>query len=146
MEDLSAPPRPPLPQAYEPNSPAVPPLPSRVASSGRPAPPPPPHRSPEDRDRKAGQRNGTHSVSCRPLTNGSMTQPCALVPHLCLIPLDLFHHHIGGHILGLFSVFLIILFSFTRLICESFTFPLFQYHFGELFHYFLEFSLDPCCS
>nr|XP_046200404.1 pleckstrin homology domain-containing family A member 5-like isoform X7 [Oncorhynchus gorbuscha] len=61
VEDLSAPPRPPLPQAYEPNSPAVPPLPSRVASSGRPAPPPPPHRSPEDRDRKAGQRNGTHS-------------------------------------------------------------------------------------
>ncbi|XP_042157787.1 pleckstrin homology domain-containing family A member 5 isoform X2 [Oncorhynchus tshawytscha] len=59
VEDLSAPPRPPLPQAYEPNSPAVPPLPSRVASSGRPAPPPPPHRSPEDRDRKAGQRNGT---------------------------------------------------------------------------------------
>uniref|UniRef100_A0A8C7D5T0 Pleckstrin homology domain containing A5 n=1 Tax=Oncorhynchus kisutch TaxID=8019 RepID=A0A8C7D5T0_ONCKI len=52
VEDLSAPPRPPLPQAYEPNSPAVPPLPSRVASSGRPAPPPPPHRSPEDRDRK----------------------------------------------------------------------------------------------
>ncbi|KAM9570502.1 pleckstrin homology domain-containing family A member 5-like isoform 14-T15 [Salvelinus alpinus] len=61
VEDLSAPPRPPLPQAYEPNSPAVSPLPSRVASSGRPAPPPPPHRSPEDRDRKTGQRNGTHS-------------------------------------------------------------------------------------
>ncbi|CAB1322669.1 unnamed protein product [Coregonus sp. 'balchen'] len=57
VEDLSAPPRPPLPQAYEPNPPAVPPLPSRVTSSGRPPPP----RGPEDRDRKAGQRNGTHS-------------------------------------------------------------------------------------
>ncbi|XP_045079488.1 pleckstrin homology domain-containing family A member 5-like [Coregonus clupeaformis] len=60
VENLSAPPRPPLPQAYEPNQPnlaAIPHLPSPVTSSGRP----PPHRGSEDRDRKAGQRNGTHS-------------------------------------------------------------------------------------
>uniref|UniRef100_A0A8C7XS48 Pleckstrin homology domain containing A5 n=1 Tax=Oryzias sinensis TaxID=183150 RepID=A0A8C7XS48_9TELE len=51
-EDL-VPPRPPLPQSYEPNSPIAPPLPShagvRPSSLHRPE------------DRKANQRNGTHS-------------------------------------------------------------------------------------
>ncbi|RVE71656.1 hypothetical protein OJAV_G00054000 [Oryzias javanicus] len=51
-EDL-VPPRPPLPQSYEPNSPTAPPLPShagvRPSSLHRPE------------DRKANQRNGTHS-------------------------------------------------------------------------------------
>uniref|UniRef100_UPI003AABE6E5 pleckstrin homology domain-containing family A member 5-like isoform X3 n=1 Tax=Centroberyx gerrardi TaxID=166262 RepID=UPI003AABE6E5 len=52
-EEDSVPPRPPLPQSYEPNPPAVPPLPShagvRPSSLHRPE------------DRKASQRNGTHS-------------------------------------------------------------------------------------
>ncbi|KAM3870478.1 pleckstrin homology domain-containing family A member 5 [Diretmus argenteus] len=51
-EDL-VPPRPPLPQSYEPNPPTVPPLPSNVGVR-----PSSLHR-PEDR--KAAQRNGTHS-------------------------------------------------------------------------------------
>ncbi|XP_023991392.1 pleckstrin homology domain-containing family A member 5 isoform X3 [Salvelinus sp. IW2-2015] len=62
VENLSAPPWPPLPQAYEPNQPnlpALPPLPSPVTTIWRPSQPP--HRGPEDRERKAGQRNGTHS-------------------------------------------------------------------------------------
>ncbi|XP_034391033.1 pleckstrin homology domain-containing family A member 5-like isoform X6 [Cyclopterus lumpus] len=54
-EDDSVPPRPPLPQSYEPNPPNVPPLPShagvRPSSLHRPE------------DRKASHRNGTHSVS-----------------------------------------------------------------------------------
>ncbi|KAL0968711.1 hypothetical protein UPYG_G00270630 [Umbra pygmaea] len=61
-QDVSAPPRPPLPRAYEPNQlgPTADPSPAcPVSSSGRP--PPPPHRAPDDRDRKTGQRNGTHS-------------------------------------------------------------------------------------
>lgn len=53
-EDL-VPPRPPLPQSYEPNPPTVPPMPShagvRPSSLHRPE------------DRKANHRNGTHSVS-----------------------------------------------------------------------------------
>ncbi|XP_068458329.1 pleckstrin homology domain-containing family A member 5-like isoform X4 [Clinocottus analis] len=52
-EDDSVPPRPPLPQSYEPNPPNVPPLPShagvRPSSLHRPE------------DRKASHRNGTHS-------------------------------------------------------------------------------------
>ncbi|XP_037622828.1 pleckstrin homology domain-containing family A member 5 isoform X20 [Sebastes umbrosus] len=52
-EEDSVPPRPPLPQSYEPNPPNVPPMPShagvRPSSLHRPE------------DRKAGHRNGTHS-------------------------------------------------------------------------------------
>uniref|UniRef100_A0AAZ3RTB0 PH domain-containing protein n=1 Tax=Oncorhynchus tshawytscha TaxID=74940 RepID=A0AAZ3RTB0_ONCTS len=62
VENLSAPLWPPLPQAYEPNQPnlpAIPPLSSPVTTIWQP--PQPPHRGPEDRDRKAGQRNRTHS-------------------------------------------------------------------------------------
>lgn len=55
QEEDSVPPRPPLPQSYEPNPPTVPPLPSRASIR-----PPSLHR-PEDR--KANSRNGTNSVS-----------------------------------------------------------------------------------
>ncbi|KAM9352591.1 pleckstrin homology domain-containing family A member 5-like isoform 2-T2 [Symphorus nematophorus] len=52
-EEDSVPPRPPLPQSYEPNPPTVPPLPShagvRASSLHRPE------------DRKANHKNGTHS-------------------------------------------------------------------------------------
>ncbi|XP_059190429.1 pleckstrin homology domain-containing family A member 5-like isoform X2 [Centropristis striata] len=52
-EEDSVPPRPPLPQSYEPNPPNVPPMPSHAGVR-----PPSLHR-PEDR--KANHRNGTHS-------------------------------------------------------------------------------------
>ncbi|KAM8751426.1 pleckstrin homology domain-containing family A member 5 isoform 13-T13 [Acanthopagrus schlegelii] len=52
-EEDSVPPRPPLPESYEPDPPTVPPLPSRAGIR-----PSSLHR-PEDR--KANQRNGTHS-------------------------------------------------------------------------------------
>ncbi|XP_073328352.1 pleckstrin homology domain-containing family A member 5-like isoform X4 [Pagrus major] len=52
-EEDSVPPRPPLPESYEPNPPTVPPLPSRAGVR-----PSSLHR-PEER--KANQRNGTHS-------------------------------------------------------------------------------------
>ncbi|XP_068578515.1 pleckstrin homology domain-containing family A member 5-like isoform X1 [Cebidichthys violaceus] len=52
-EDDSVPPRPPLPQSYEPNPSTVPPMPSHAGVR-----PPSLHR-PEDR--KASHRNGTHS-------------------------------------------------------------------------------------
>lgn len=64
-EDL-VPPRPPLPQSYEPNPPTVPPLPSRAGVR-----PSSLHR-PEDR--KANHRNGTHSVSS--LTRWPHGWPC----------------------------------------------------------------------
>lgn len=55
QEEDSVPPPPPLPESYEPDPPTVPPLPSRAGIR-----PTSLHR-PEDR--KANQRNGTHSVS-----------------------------------------------------------------------------------
>uniref|UniRef100_A0A8D3D4Y2 Pleckstrin homology domain containing A5 n=1 Tax=Scophthalmus maximus TaxID=52904 RepID=A0A8D3D4Y2_SCOMX len=52
-EEDSVPPRPPLPQSYEPNPPTVPPLPSHAGVR-----PSSLHRA---EDRKANHRNGTHS-------------------------------------------------------------------------------------
>lgn len=70
QEEDSVPPRPPLPQSYEPNPPTVPPMPShagvRPSSLHRPE------------DRKANHRNGTHSVSL--LTRWPHGWPC---PQLC---------------------------------------------------------------
>lgn len=71
QEEDSVPPRPPLPQSYEPNPPTVPPLPShagvRTSSLHRPE------------DRKANHRNGTHSVSS--LTSW-LTPPSAVSSHV----------------------------------------------------------------
>ncbi|XP_072242202.1 pleckstrin homology domain-containing family A member 5-like isoform X5 [Leuresthes tenuis] len=52
-EEDSVPPRPPLPQSYEPNPPTVPPLPSHAGVR--------PSSLPRPEDRKANHRNSTHS-------------------------------------------------------------------------------------
>ncbi|KAM4573101.1 pleckstrin homology domain-containing family A member 5 isoform 18-T19 [Odontesthes bonariensis] len=52
-EEDSVPPRPPLPQSYEPNPPIVPPLPSHAGVR--------PSSLPRPEDRKANHRNSTHS-------------------------------------------------------------------------------------
>lgn len=70
QEEDSVPPRPPLPQSYEPNPPTVPPMPSHAGVR-----PPSLHR-PEER--KANHRNGTHSVSL--LSRWPHGWPC---PQLC---------------------------------------------------------------
>lgn len=74
QEEDSVPPRPPLPQSYEPNPPTVPPLPSRAGIR-----PPSLHR-PEDR--KANSRNGTHSVSSLTRWPHWLTLPIAVSSHV----------------------------------------------------------------
>lgn len=55
QEEDSVPPRPPLPQSYEPNPPTVPPMPSHAGVR--------PSSLHKPEDRKANHRNSTHSVS-----------------------------------------------------------------------------------
>lgn len=74
QEEDSVPPRPPLPQSYEPNPPTVPPLPSRASIR-----PPSLHR-PEDR--KANSRNGTNSVSSLTRWPHWLTLPVAVSPRV----------------------------------------------------------------
>lgn len=75
QEEDSAPPRPPLPQSYEPIPPTVPPLPSRAnirpSSLYRPE------------ERKVSSRNGTASVSS--LTHGPLGRPTVLSSCHCLL-------------------------------------------------------------
>lgn len=75
QEEDSAPPRPPLPQSYEPVPPTVPPLPSRAnirpSSLYRPE------------ERKVSSRNGTASVSS--LTRGPLGRPTVLSSCHCLL-------------------------------------------------------------
>lgn len=71
QEEDSVPPRPPLPQSYEPNPPTVPPMPSH------PGVRPSSLHKPEDR--KANHRNSTHSVS---LLTSWLTLPSAVSSHV----------------------------------------------------------------
>lgn len=71
QEEDSVPPRPPLPQSYEPNPPTVPPMPSHAGVR--------PSSLHKPEDRKANHRNSTHSVS---LLTTWLTLPSAVSSHV----------------------------------------------------------------
>lgn len=91
QEEDTAPPRPPLPQSYEPIPPTVPPLPSRASIR--------PSSLCRPEDRKVNSRNGTQSVSSR--TCGPLGPPCPQSCHHAIACCDGFCFHFDGHLTSL---------------------------------------------
>jgi len=91
QEEDSVPPRPPLPQSYEPNPPVVPPLPSHAGVR--------PSSLPRPEDRKANHRNSTHSVS---LLTPWLIPPSAVPSHV-ITHCDVF----GFYLLGSYPFYFI---------------------------------------